>query len=521
MIIFYSISSNHHKSTSSIISPRIILPLLIGIASAKGFSSHFAQRTFIPTRNHLRLPLIPPALATTITNSDMPKPKYSWTKPTLDLALPALVASIVDPLVSMLDTACIGRLGKDALGALGVCTSIFYISFYGFLATKTASTTLVASASSKEEAKLVTLTSLQLGVAAGCLVLLILRMFGPQCLGAMGIDASSNIYPHALKYLSTRCLSAPFFLLITISEGALRGYGDTKIPLLASMATASSMAALEPLLMFVLGWHIRGSAAAMGLSQVVGALVYAHFLRKRFDGKKSQDEGKNTDNKVLTKGKILATIARANASMILKQGSLLFTWAYATKSAAKFGSEHVAAHQVALSFWMLFAYILDSLSVGAQILLSKARTRKSLDEVRSVTKYMTSVATIQGLVITLIIAGLTPHVPSFFTKDAAVIAQLKTLLPIISIQQILISLTFVMEALAAGGGQFALLGIGTAVSAFAAITLMSSASSVLEIWNGGILAMFLGRFAAATLGVLNVNALLPRFKFNNEEDRFR
>ena len=184
-----------------------------------------------------------------------------------------------------------------------------------------------------------------------------------------------------------------------------------------------------------------------------------------------------------------------------------------SSAAAKFGSEHVAAHQVALSFWMVFAYILDSLSVGAQILLSKARTRKSLDEVRSVTKYMTSVATIQGLVITLIIAGLTPYIPPFFTKDAAVIAQLKTLLPIISIQQVLISLTFVMEALAAGGGQFALLGVGTAVSAFAAITLMSSASSVLEIWNGGILAMFLGRFAAATLGVLN-NALLPRLKFS-------
>lgn len=71
-----------------------------------------------------------------------------------------------------------------------------------------------------------------------------------------------------------------------------------------------------------------------------------------------------------------------------------------------------------------------------------------------------------------------------------------------------------MEALAAGGGQFALLGIGTAVSAFVAITLMSSAISVLEVWTRGILAMFLGRFAAATLGVLNVNALLPRLKFS-------
>ena len=447
----------------------------------------------------------------------MPKPKYAWTKPTLELAIPALFASIADPLISMMDTAYIGRLGKEPLAALGVCTSIFYISFYGFLATKTATTTLVASASCNEEAKLVTSTSLQLGVAAGLSVLLFLTFRGAQSLSMMGIEATSDIFPHALTYLSTRCLSAPFFLLITVAEGALRGFGDTRVPLLASMATALTMAALEPLLMFTLGWRIRGSAAAMGLSQVSGALVYAYYLRKRFSSssavEKGKDEDENSSGKsMLTKSKILSTIVKANASMILKQGSLLFTWAYATKTAAKFGSAQVAAHQVGLSFWMVFAYILDAVSVSAQILLSKARTRKSLDEVRSVTKYMTSVAAFQGFLIALIIAGLAPYVPSFFTTDEAVISQLKTLLPVLSMQQVLISLTFVTEALAAGGSQFTLLGVGTALSAFAAITLMANATSVLQIWTRGIMAMFVGRFTAAAIGVLNVNGLLPKFK---------
>ena len=445
----------------------------------------------------------------------MPKPKYAWTKPTLELAIPALFASIADPLISMMDTAYIGRLGKEPLAALGVCTSIFYISFYGFLATKTATTTLVASASSNEEAKLVTSTSLQLGVAAGLSVLLFLTLRGAQSLSMMGIEATSDIFPHALTYLSTRCLSAPFFLLITVAEGALRGFGDTRVPLLASMATALTMAALEPLLMFTLGWHIRGSAAAMGLSQVSGALVYAYYLRQRYSSssvEKDKVADEDSGKSMLTKSKILATIVNANASMILKQGSLLFTWAYATKTAAKFGSAQVAAHQVALSFWMVFAYILDAVSVSAQILLSKARTRKSLDEVRSVTKYMTSVASLQGFLIALIIAGLAPYVPSFFTTDEAVISQLKLLLPVLSMQQVLISLTFVTEALAAGGSQFALLGVGTALSAFTAITLMANATSVHEIWTRGILAMFLGRFAAAAIGVLNVNELLPTFK---------
>lgn len=69
------------------------------------------------------------------------------------------------------------------------------------------------------------------------------------------------------------------------------------------------------------------------------------------------------------------------------------------------------------------------------------------------------------------------------------------------------------QALAAGGSQFSLLGVGTALSALAAVTLMSNATSVLEIWTRGILAMFLGRCAAAGIGVLNVNGLLPEFKF--------
>lgn len=142
--------------------------------------------------------------------------------------------------------------------------------------------------------------------------------------------------------------------------------------------------------------------------------------------------------------------------MILKQGSLLFTWAYATKSATKFGASHVAAHQVALSVWMVFAYILDAVSVSAQVLLSKARARKDMREVRSIAKYMISVATVQGFIITIIIAALGHHVPSFFTKDEAVIAQLKALMPVLSMQQVLISLTFVLESLAAGGSQFLL-----------------------------------------------------------------
>ena len=52
------------------------------------------------------------------------------------LALPALGALAADPLVSMVDTVFVGRLGVVPLAALGVNTSIFALAFvvFNFLA---------------------------------------------------------------------------------------------------------------------------------------------------------------------------------------------------------------------------------------------------------------------------------------------------------------------------------------------------------------------------------------------------
>ncbi|KAL7550170.1 hypothetical protein ACHAWF_013406 [Thalassiosira exigua] len=408
-----------------------------------------------------------------------------------------------DPLLSMFNTANIGRLGSNPLAALGVCTSIFYMSFYGFLATKTATTTLVASAQSDDEASLVTSTSLQLGIAADILVMTGLRLFGRQALGAMGVPEWSDIFPHALTYLNTRCLSAPFFLLITVAEGALRGYGDTKIPLLASAATAATMVALEPFLMFVLGWKIRGAAAALWEHR---KLRGPRCMPISFDEEIDKRRAREGERQQTTATYAILLSRRYDH----QAGQPPLYVGMCNQVGDKAWRRARCSTSGRTKFLMVFAYVLDAVSVGAQVLFSKAR--KSVNEMRSITRYMLSVAVAQGLFITLIIAGLSSYVPGFFTQDEAVIAQLRSLMPVLSMQQILISLTFVMEALAAGGSQFSLLGMGTALSALTAVVLLRRAESVLEIWTGGVLAMFVGRLIAATLGVLNANSLLPKLR---------
>src|SRR3972149_2439695 len=54
----------------------------------------------------------------------------------LRLAVPALGALAADPLVTLVDTAFVGRLGATELGALGINAAVFSLSFalFNFLA---------------------------------------------------------------------------------------------------------------------------------------------------------------------------------------------------------------------------------------------------------------------------------------------------------------------------------------------------------------------------------------------------
>jgi Na+-driven multidrug efflux pump len=203
--------------------------------------------------------------------------------------------------------------------------------------------------------------------------------------------------------------------------------------------------------------------------------------------------------------------------MFTKQASLLLAWAYATAKATRLGHEHVAAHQVGLSFWLVFALWLDGAGVAAQVLASQYATMKN--RIRSLTKYMIKIATAQGVLSMLILFALGPFVPAVFTSDLAIRHHVSRLMPHMAIQQVLISLTLVVEALAAGGQQFSLLAWGTLASTVLSVQQIQISGSVEEIWFRGINLLFCGRLATALLGVLRINTSFGRKRISKDESK--
>jgi hypothetical protein len=152
---------------------------------------------------------------------------YQWTKKTASLALPALIGMLADPLLSLMDTAYVGRLGSAReLAALGACTSIFHLAFNAFRATTSATTSLVGNANTEADRRQIVQISLTLGVVLGIVVMTFLQSFGPWCLSTMGISAGSPLFSPAKAYLGTRSWAAPAVLIITVAEGAFVSTGS-------------------------------------------------------------------------------------------------------------------------------------------------------------------------------------------------------------------------------------------------------------------------------------------------------
>jgi MATE family multidrug resistance protein len=125
------------------------------------------------------------------------------------IALPALMGLLADPVLSMVDTAFVGRSGAIDLAALGVCTSIFHMAFTVFRASTVATTSLVGSAPDESSKRQITKLSLQLAGVLGTITLLGLRLGGGRILSTMGVPADSPLYKPACDYLYARCWAAP------------------------------------------------------------------------------------------------------------------------------------------------------------------------------------------------------------------------------------------------------------------------------------------------------------------------
>lgn len=389
----------------------------------------------------------------------------------LGLAIPALGSLAIDPLVSLVDTAFVGRLGPAPLGALAICGAVFSMAFvvFNFLAYGT--TPRVGRAlgrGDREGAGRIVVQALGLAVIAGGLVTAILLGAARPLLALMG--ATGELELPAVAYLRIRALAGPAVLLSTAAHGAFRGYRDTRTPLWVAVLVNLLNLVLDPILIFGFGWGIAGAAWGTVVAQWVGALVFLWLLlvsRRRSMGIPL----------VLPRPREMLPFLQIGGHMLLRTGALLGTMALSTATAARVGVVEVAAHQIALQLWGFLALVLDTLAIAGQALIAHELGHGEPGRARALGDRLLQWGLGVGLALALLLGATHALIPPLFSSDAETLASARAALLYVALLQPLNGLVFVWDGIYMGAQDFRYLAWAMSASAAVAALVLVFAPS--------------------------------------------
>jgi putative MATE family efflux protein len=195
-----------------------------------------------------------------------------------------LVTMVFQTLYFLADLYWVGRLGKEAVAAVGVAGNLTFIVLAATQMLAVGTTTLVSHAAGrkdKDQATLVFNQSIVLGVASG-LTFFVLGMLVRRWY-AESIAADARTAELALQFLSWFIPAMALQFPIVSMSAALRGTGNFKPGMIVQTATVIINIIVTPFLVFV--WSglpalgVRGAAIASFVALAVGTSWLAFYFR--------------------------------------------------------------------------------------------------------------------------------------------------------------------------------------------------------------------------------------------------
>ena len=152
-------------------------------------------------------------------------------------------------------------------------------------------------------------------------------------------------------------------------------------------------------------------------------------------------------------------LLRANGAMLIRNGTLMLVWAYATATATRMSTLDVAAHQVALSIWLFFALVSEAPGIAAQVMAARLYSTRNLTALRSLARRLVSLGLTLGLGLGGILIVLRRSLPPLFASDPQVLEKVSELMVLLGAQLPLVALTLIGESFLVGCGKFGALAM--------------------------------------------------------------
>lgn len=382
-------------------------------------------------------PRTPIPVITTITRKDLDR-----------LAVPAIISGIAEPVISLVDTAFVGRLGAHDLAAVGIASSFFLIVVWVLAQTRSAVLAVVARYYGQGRVADITdlvPIALWLNFGLGVLFFALTNPFAEAIFRLY--NAEGEVLEKAIAYYHIRSIGHPIVLGTFALTGAFRGIQNMSWSMWISLLGAAVNGVLNPLLIF--GWGpvphlgIEGSALASLIAQAVMFIMAVQVMRRRTPFRLWPRSWRHPElgGLVWNSGNLFARAITLNACYYL-----------ANRLATGYGVAFIGAHSIAMQIWLFSAFFIDGYAAAGSVVAGRLHGANDRAQLHRVSWQVVRVTILIGAGLgALYILGYR-WIGGLFTSDAEVLDRFNAVFWMVILTQPINAVAFAWDGIFKGLG---------------------------------------------------------------------
>jgi len=369
------------------------------------------------------------------------------------IAIPAIIAGIAEPLISLTDIAIIGNVKinpVEALAAVGLVGSFLSAIIWILAQTKTAISALVSQhlgAKRLHAVKTLVPQTIALNFLLSLLIYAVTALLAEYIFRLY--QADGLILSYAKSYYRIRALGFPLTLVTFAIFGVFRGLQNTAWAMRCSLTGGAVNVVFTYILVYGIdgvfeGLHLTGAAIASLFAQLVMLIMALHYFFKKTPFYLKLSFKINP---------LLKPLVKMSLNLFLRTLSLNIAIYVANAYATGYGNNYIAAQSILMNIWLFFSFFIDGFAnagnaIGGKLLGEK--NYKSLWYLSiDISKYAIVVA---GLLI-LICSLLYQPIGLIFNKNQDVLNLFYQVFWVVLFMQPVNALAFVFDGIFKGLGE--------------------------------------------------------------------
>ncbi len=369
------------------------------------------------------------------------------------LAIPALIAGIAEPLLSITDTAIIGNIEQNAtesLAAVGIVGAFISMLVWVFGQIRSAISSIISQyvgANKLDEINTLPAQAIAIVVLCSLLILVISYPFAEQIF--QFYNASGPVLEACVIYFKIRIFGFPFSLFVFAVFGIFRGLQNTVYPMIIAIVGALLNIVLDIAFVygiegFIPAMNIEGAAYASVIAQITMAIIALVLLMK-----KTSISLKISFPFHVEIPNLMGMIGNLFVRTIALNTALYFATAFATD----YGKEYIAAYTIGLNLWFLGAFMIDGYASAGNILAGKLLGAGDYNTLIALSNKLVKYSLFLGALILGVSFLFYNSIGLVFTKDPLVLEQFYHVFWIVILMQPINAVTFIFDGMFKGMGE--------------------------------------------------------------------